>query len=261
MVIKPLKVRVMKRLFPIAVLAAIIFCSFHSGYHQPNAIPMAHMVSDTTLPDAYKNRKFIAYDGGVDYDPASMPGNVVKYDSASMGYAIVTMKAIVKGGKPAVAQRPNTVIFSGKMNSTSTFNGSYLINGIKVEKNQEMDIEIRDDAVYSVPDGQVDTAGVWAAIQSLSAGDRKKFFYITSATVSIITYKIYDKPDTRMEKVDKLSKGIPDTAKKGAYYKIKESKTQSPYSSSGSNSKMLMDKTISIVAVPVDDLAAAPAKK
>jgi hypothetical protein len=220
------------------------------------------MTPDTTLPDAYKNRKFIAYDGGMDYDAASIPGNIAKYDSASMGYAIVTMKAIIKGGKPAVAQKPNTVIFSGMMNSTSTFNGSNLINGIKVEKNQEMDMEIRDDAIYSVPDGQVDTAGVRAAIQSLSAGDRKKFFYITSATVSIITYNVHDKPDAKMEKVDKLSKGIPDTAKKGAYYKIKQSKTPPPYSSSGANNKTLTDKTISIVAVPVGDLAAAaPAKK
>ncbi len=238
-----------KLLFP-AVLAAIIFCSFHSGYHQPYAVPVAHIVSDTTLPGAYTNRKFLGYDGGEVYDGASIPGNVVKYDSASMNYAIVTMKAMVKGGKPALVQKPaNAVIFSGKMTSASTFNGSYLINGIKVEKNQEMDIEIRDDAVYSVPDGQVDTAGIRAAIQSLSANERKKFFYITSATVSIITYKVHDKPNATMEKVDKLSKGVPDTVKKGGYYKIKQSKTPPPYSSSGANSKVLTDKTISIMAV------------
>jgi hypothetical protein len=251
----------MKKLLFLAVLTAIIFCSFHSGYHQPCAMPVARMSADTILPDAYKNRKFLGYDGGMDYDAASIPGNIAKYDSVSSSYEIMTLKPIVKGGKPAVAQKPNTVIFSGKMTSASSFNGSYLINGIKVEKNQEMDMEIRDDAIYSVPDGQVDTAGVRAAIQSLSASDRKKFFYITSVTVSIINYKIYDKPDVKMQKVDKLSKGIPDTAKKGAYYKIKQSKTPPPYSSSGANIKTLTDKTISIVAVPVGDLNAVPPAK
>jgi hypothetical protein len=264
MVIKPLKVRVMRRLFPIAVLTAIIFCSFHSGYYQPYvAMPAILMASDTTLPDSYKNRKFLGYDGGQDYDAALIPGNVVKYDSSSSGYEIMTLKGIVKGNKPALVQKPaNAVIFSGNMTSTSSFNGSYLINGIKVEQNQEMNIEIRDDAIYSVPDGQVDTAGVRAAIQSLSANERKKFFYVISATVSIITYNIHDKSNATMDKLEKLSKGKPDTTKKGINYKIKQSKTPAPYSSAGSNSKMLTDKTISIVAVPVDDLAAvAPIKK
>ena len=253
----------MKKLLLPAALTAIIFCSFYSGYHHQYAMRVAHMSTDTTLPDSYKNRKFLGYDGGVDYDAASIPGNIVKYDSASMGYAIVTMKAIIKGGKPAVAQKlTNAVIFSGKMTSASSFNGSNLINGIKVEKNQEMYMEIRDDAVYSVPDGQVDTTGIKAATQSLSVGERKKFFYITSATVSIITYKVNDKPDARMEKVGKLSKGIPDTAKKGAYYKIKESKTPAPYSSSGANSKTLTDKTISIQITPVNDFFnSVPVKK
>ena len=185
----------MKKLLLPAVLTAIILCAFHSSNRHMHAKPICRMASDTTLPDSYKNRKFLGYDGGIDFDPATLPGNIAKYDSTLSGYGVVTLKPMVKGDKPAVAQKPaNGVIFSGKMTSASTFNGSYLINGIKVEKNQEMDIEIRDDAVYSVPDGQVDTAAIRAAIQSIPANERNKYFYITSATVSIITYKVHDKP-------------------------------------------------------------------
>jgi hypothetical protein len=253
----------MKKLYLLAVLAAVLCYSFHSNDHKPYTTAVTSWSADTTdLPDAYKNRKFISSAAGIE-DAASIPGNIAQYDSSSSAYEITTLRALIKGNKPAVMQKPaNGVIFSGKVTSDTKFNGSYLISGLKIEKNQEMDLNIRDDAMYSVPDGQADTASIKAATKSLSPNERKKLFYITSATVSIITYNIHDKANATMDKLDKLSKGKPDTAKKGAYYKIKESKTPAPYSSSGANTKMLTDKTISIVAVPVDDMTrVTPVKK
>jgi hypothetical protein len=253
----------MKKIAFFAVFTVIIFSSFYNGYHQRYTTSALRMSSDTTLPDSYKNRKFLSDMAGLDFDPATAPGNIVKYDSASSGYEFLTLKAIIKGGKPAIAQKlADAVIFSGKVTSTSSFNGSYLINGISVKKSEEMDINLRDDAVYSVPDGQVDTATIRDAVKSLSASELINLFYITSATVTIINYNIHPKPNVTMQKVDKLSKGKPDTVKNGTYYKIKESKTPPPYSSSGSNVKMFTDKTISIIAIPVADLlATAPVKK
>jgi hypothetical protein len=250
----------MKKFYPVAALAAFIFCSFHIGGIK-SLVKDVKMSDTLILPDSYKNRHFLS-DPDATSDPASIPGNLLRYTaSAPSGSEIATLKAIIKGDKPAVEQKlTGAEVYKGQVLPESSLNGSSLINGLKAEKGQVIDIEIRDDATYAVPDGQIDTAAIKKALQSVSAGDRKNLFYITSATSSIITYKVHAAP-TIMDKVDKVKAGKPDTAKNGVYYKVKPSKTPAPFSSNASDTKMLADKAISIQITPVDDIIKPVATK
>ena len=243
----------MKKLYVAGILAAGICCSFHRGSLETPSKTETIISTDTVaLPEAYTKRKFLSGDAGLNYEATAIPGNIVKYDSASSNYEFETMTAIIKGNKPAMMQKPdNATIFSGTIPSSSSLNGSYLINGLKAEKGQVIDLEIKDDAIYSVADGQIDTAAIRSATKSIPADTRKNLFYITSATVSIITYKIHaaetavSKANT---KIDKLSK--QDTVKKGVFVKS-NSKGSAPFSSS--ESKAITDKIISIQVTPVND--------
>jgi hypothetical protein len=219
------------------------------------------MRSDTGgLPDSYKNRKFIANDGGMEYDAASIPGNIVKYNAESQTYEIVTIKAIIKANKAPVAQgAAGAVVYQGQVTSTSSFNGSYLINGLTAEKNQVIDIVIKDDPAFTVPDGQVDTAGARASAKSIAPADLKDYYYVLSATRSLISYNIHA-AETAIskanKKMDKLSKA--DTAKKGFYLKS-TSKSSDQYSSS--QNKGITEKVVSVQVIPLGDLVSVTGKK
>ena len=254
----------MKRLLLSTGLAGTMFCSFHSGniVIQHKAVKIRR--TDTILlPETYTTRKFMSGITASGYDGTAIPGNIVKYDSASNAYELETMMAIIKGNKPAVAQKPGQdIIFSGTIPSDSRFNGSSFIDGIKAEKNQVIDLEIKDDMTYAVPDGQIDTAAIRSAINAIPAITRKNMFYIASATVTIITYKIHAAETSISKissKIEKLTK--PDTAKKGVSIKSnsKSKPPASPFSSS--ESKALTDKVISVQLIPVDNFAPAAVKK
>jgi hypothetical protein len=171
---------------------------------------------------------------------------------------------MIKGHQTAVAQPvANGLIYKGEVASSSDINGSDLIADLKAGKGQVLDMEIYDVSIYSVPDGQIDTAAVKKALQSASADDRKNLFYITSATVSLINYKIHPeesvtdklngKADKAKKKLDDLSKN--DTAKNGVYVKLKKQpKTKSPGQYDSSATKVLRERALSIQITPVDDL-------
>src|SRR5436305_191962 len=122
----------MKKPFPAAALVILLLCSFSVTKSNERRSSLSRQTADTTdLPDSYKSRHFLSGDGGMSYDAASIPGNIVKYDPASSGYEIMTMKAIIKGNIPPIAQKPdNAIIYQGEVTSTSSFNGSYVINGL-----------------------------------------------------------------------------------------------------------------------------------
>ena len=254
----------MKKLSVVVVLAAIICSSFHRGNVDIQRKRLTMLSSDTIiLPETYTKRKFMPDIAVANYDAAAIPGNIVKYDSTSSTYEIETMTAIIKGNKPAVVTKTdNGTIFSGTIPSSSNLNGSPMINGITMEKNQVMDLEIKDDATYAVPDGQIDTASIRSVIQSIPLTTRKSMFYITSATVSILSYKVHA-AETALSKlsskIEKLTK--QDTAKKGLSIqsKSKSKVPSSPFSSS--ESKTVTDKVISVQLTPVNDFLKASGKK
>jgi hypothetical protein len=258
------KLITMKKLLILAIAigtGAILFCSFRSGNIKSPG-KNTKMFDTLILPDSYKNRKFLN-DPDATSDPASIPGNLLRYTaSAPDGGEIATLKAIIKGDKPAAEQKlTGAAVYKGQVLPESSLNGSSLINGLKAEKGQVIDMEIRDDATYAVPDGQIDTAAIKKALQSVSAGDRNNLFYITSATLSIITYKVHAAP-TIMDKVDKVKAVKLDTAKNGIYYKVKPSKNPAPYSSGASDTKSFTEKTLSVQVIPVNDImGSASAKK
>ena len=262
----------MRMLYPAAVLILILFGSFSMSKTRSEMSISRRAADSIDLPESYKSRHFLSNDGGMTYDAAAIPGNIVKYDAASSAYDIMTMKAIIKGNKPAIVQTPPTaVIYQGQVTSTSSFNGSYVINGLKAENGQVIDLEIRDDAVYSVPPGQIDTATVRKAAASIAPAERKNYYYVTDATVTILSYKFHaveNMVDKVSKKADQVNKKLDDlshndTAKSGVYLKMKKqpkTKTpQSPYSAS--NTKMLTDKALSVQLVPVNDLMDATSKK
>ncbi|MFI5161924.1 MAG: hypothetical protein ACHQHN_11640 [Sphingobacteriales bacterium] len=254
----------MKRLFLTAALIVMIYCSFCiKGVIAVRRVVNISAADTIILPENYTSRKFLTGDAASSFNAIAIPGNIVKYDSVASTYEFETMTALIKGGKPATMQAVNSTVFNGTVPSDSKFNGSPAIDGIKADKNQVIDVEIKDDATYAVPDGQVDTGAIRLATIAIDANSRKKIFYIKSATVSIINYKVHAAETTVSKlsgKMDKLTK--PDTAKKGISIKPKASGKPSPISSSGDNTKAITDKIISVQLIPVDNFfSAVPAKK
>ncbi len=254
----------MKKFSIVVLLAAIICSSFNSGNVIIQRKRLTTLSTDTIiLPATYTKRKFMTSNAGSDYDAATLPGNIVKYDSSSSSYEIETITAIIKGNKPPVATKTvNGTIFSGTIPSSSNLNGSPMINGITFEKKQVMDLEIKDDASYSVPDGQIDTASIRSATQAIPSAMRKNMFYITSATVSIISYKVRA-AETALSKlsskIEKLTK--QDTAKKGLSISSKSKSKPPPSLFSSSESKTVTDKVISVQLTPVNDFLKVVGKK
>jgi hypothetical protein len=254
----------MKKFSVVILFAAIICSSFNSGKVVIQRKLLTTLSADTIiLPATYTTRKFMTGNGGSDYDAAALPGNIVKYDSSSSTYEIETMMAMIRGNKPVIIQKTdNGTIFSGTIPSSSNLNGSPMINGITMEKNQVMYLEIKDDATYLVPEGQIDTAAIRSATRAIPATARKNMFYITSATVSIISYKVHA-AETAISKlsgkIEKLTK--PDTTKKGVSIKS-NSKSKAPsLPFSSSESKTVTDRVISVQLTPVNDFLKATGKK
>jgi len=255
----------MKNLYP-AALVILLLVSFTVVKTNKGRLYFPRQIADTTgLPESYTSRHFLGYDGGGSFDVASIPGNIVKYDAASATYEIMTMKAIVKGNALPAMQKPdNGVVYQGQVTSTSSFNGSYVLNGLKAENGQVIDMEIRDDAVYTLQPGRIDTATVRTAAQTIAADERRKYYYVTAATLTVLNYKFHavdNVADKVAKKAGKMSKkvddlGKNDTAKNGAYLKVKQPKpnVKTPALFSASDTKVLTDKTLSVQVIPIDDL-------
>jgi len=254
----------MKKLYPAAALAILLLGSF-SIIKTPGMVRVIRKATDTIdLPASYKTRHFLADVAVATANPASMPGNIARYSAAMSGYDVATLKALVKGNKPAVQNITNSLVWQGQITPESSLNGSSLILELKAETGQVIDMEITDNVTYSVPDGQIDTAAVKSALKSVSAEERKDLFYIISATATTLNYKIHavetivDKANKKAAKVNKKMDGLAhnDTAKNGVYAKVTPPKSNSkmPGSYSSGNTKMLTDKAISFQLIPVDEL-------
>jgi len=185
------------------------------------------------LPRSYKQRKFLNDVSGISSNLFMIPGNIVTYNPKDSSYQFRTLKAITKGNKPPVVTSINDgQIYSARINSTTSFNGTYLIGGLSVNKDEIMELNISDVAISTVPDSLVDIDAIKGAISSMSDDEKKNLYYIKGATLTTI--------DSRKYNESKFDAGI------NSCFVTAGGKTYS------SNEKMKRDKNISIFVIPLD---------
>ncbi|HVV54249.1 MAG TPA: hypothetical protein VHC47_02925 [Mucilaginibacter sp.] len=191
------------------------------------------------LPKSYKDRKFLNNASDLAYDLFMIPGNIVKYNPKDTTYEFKTLRAIIKGNKLPVATAINDgMLYSAKINSNTSFNGSYLIGGLSVNKDEIMELNIQDAAKSSVPDSLIDVDAIKRIAESLPEDQRKNYFYIKSVTLTLI--------DNR-----KYSEGKFDASINSCFV-TSGGKTYT------SNEKFEREKTISVFLVSLDNLITMP---
>jgi|SRR5581483_2813491 len=190
------------------------------------------------LPRTYKARKFMNDLSGFSYDLFMIPGNIVTFNPKDTTYQMRTLRAITKSNKPPVVTSINDgMLYSAKINSTTSFNGSYLIGGLNVNHDEIMELNIQDVAISTVPDSLIDIDAIKSAIADIPADEKKNLYYIKSATLTVL--------DSR-----KYSEGKFDASINSCFI-TSGGKTYS------SNEKFRRDKTVSIYIVPLDHIISA----
>ena len=191
------------------------------------------------LPRSYKQRKFINNISEISYDLFMVPGNIVKFNPKDTSYEFKTLKAIIKGNKPPVATTINDgMLYSAKINANTSFNGSFLIGGLNVSRDEIMELNIQDAAKSAVPDSLIDVDVVKQVAESIPAEDRKNYFYIKSVTLTLIDNRKYTEA-----KFDASINSCFVTAGGKTY---------------SSNEKFQRERTISVFLVSLDNILSVP---
>ena len=122
-----------------------------------------------------------------------IPGNIVTFHPKDSTYEFRTTRAITKGNKPPIVTSigGEGSLYSAKINSNTSFNGSYLIGGLNVNRDEIMEISIQDVAISTVPDSLVDEGAIKATIASLSDDEKKDLYYIKAVTLTYIDNRKY----------------------------------------------------------------------
>jgi hypothetical protein len=230
----------MKRLSLITALAITIFCSFHIDNTRLHKVVVGRSVrmADTTkdLPRSYKQRKFMNDVSGISTDILMIPGNIVSFHPKDTSYEFHSPHGIIKGNKlPVSTAIEDGMIYGGLITPNTSFNGSYLIGGLHADKNEVMEIAIKDEVISKVPDSLVDIDAIKMAVKGIPAEELKNLFYVKAATLSIIESKKYT-----LSKFD---------ITKNAFYITWNGKTYS------TNEKIIVDKVVSMFLIPLDRLA------
>lgn len=190
----------MKKLYPLAILITVVCCSFYGNSPIKLRTGAAHLIlknilvdTPASLPRSYAARKFMNdLATNISTDISDIPGNIVSYNAKDTSYSFRTAKGITKDGKPAVGRTINDgLIYSAIVTPQTSFNGSYLIGGFAAGINEIMEISIRDEAVYSVPDSLIDFDAIRNATKNMSADERKNLYYVKAATLTSINAKKY----------------------------------------------------------------------
>lgn len=229
----------MKRLFLITALGVCIFCAFHidNTSFRRSGFTGRSVITDTTkdLPRLYKQRKFLNDVASISYDLFTIPGNIVTFHPKDTSYEFRTTHGIIKGNKlPVTNALTDGVLYYGLITPKTSFNGSYLINNLRAEKDEVMEITIKDEAVSIVPDSLVDVDAVKSAIKGIPAEELKNLFYVKAATLTSIEDRKYT-----LAKFDNT---------KNAFYVTWNGKTY------GSNGKAMTDRVVSMFLIPLDRL-------
>ena len=144
------------------------------------------------LPRSYKKRDFMANMSDASYDIFTIPGNIVKFNPKDSTYELKTLKAIIKGNKPPLATAvTDGILYSAKINSNCSFNGTYLIGGLNVSKNEIMELNIQDAVKSMVPDSLVDVEAIKRVADALPPEERKYYFYVKGVILTLIDNRKY----------------------------------------------------------------------
>jgi len=172
------------------------------------------------------------------YDIFTIPGNIVKYNPKDSTFELKTLKAVIKGNKPPLATTVNDgILYSAKINSSCSFNGTYLIGGLNVSKDEIMELNIQDAAKSLVPDSLIDVDLIKHIADGLPADERKNYFYVKGVVLTLIDNRKYTET-----KFDASINSCFVTAGGKTY---------------GSNEKFQRERIISILKVSLDNLISA----
>lgn len=190
------------------------------------------------LPRSYKKRDFMNNISEASYDIFTIPGNIVKWNPKDSTFELKTLKAIIKGNRPPLASAVNDgILYSAKINSSCSFNGTYLIGGLNVNKDEIMELNIQDAAKSLVPDSLIDVDVIKHIADGLPADERKNYFYVKGVVLTLIDNRKYTET-----KFDASINSCFVTAGGKTY---------------GSNEKFQRERIISILKVSLDNLISA----
>ena len=145
------------------------------------------------LPVHFVGRTFIRKLAAATYDIHTLPGNIVEMGVDS-NLTIVTLKSIsLPAYKPKLELLDNEILYDNRINDKASFNASFLIGGLSVEKDRMMQLIIQDVAKSSIPDSFRNDKKVAEILKKIPAARRKNLFYISGAVLTTVTSKKYDK--------------------------------------------------------------------
>jgi hypothetical protein len=145
---------------------------------------------EEALPEFYTDRKFYQGSGVYAYFVNALPGNVVKLDPISKTFSIATLTGYATT-PPPVKILENAVIYSSKVDSGFSFNGSVVLGGFEVSEEEAMEIIIKDDVACLLENSMIDVPNLTAFAQNL--GNLDNYFFIKGCVLSSVTAKKYRK--------------------------------------------------------------------
>jgi len=186
------------------------------------------------LPKYYTKRKIFQGLAGLSYDLVYIPGNIVKFDETDSSYTIVTLDPVLLDSlAPSIKSLDNAIVYSSKINNTANFNATALIGSASVGAKEIMEIVIQDVTTSIVPKNYVDKDAIKALISTLPAADLKKYFFVKTATLTLINNKRFVEADL--------------TAKVNASFVTADGRAYS------SNNKFSQDRVVSIDLISLKD--------
>lgn len=147
------------------------------------------------LPKSYTDRTFFKGLVNSTYDISLVPGYIVEYDSLTGNYQRKTLVPVIKDNRSVLATvigDDDGLIYNNTINKSASFNASAIIGSLSVGDKQMMELVIQDMSKSSVPDSLVDVASIVSIVKNqIPENKLKNYFYIKSATLTLINNKIY----------------------------------------------------------------------
>ncbi len=142
------------------------------------------------LPESFKNRTFIKNLSALTYKLEEIPGHIVKFDDEKKDYKIMSLQRFVKDNQyPEATIIEDGILYSSKINSGASFNGSFLIGGLQVDSKSIMELIIQDVVMSIIPDSMILNKEIEKVAESIPVPEREKFFFIKGTTLTIINNK------------------------------------------------------------------------
>jgi hypothetical protein len=152
-------------------------------------------VSSLSLPDAYVKRTYVTGLSGLSEDISLVSGYLFRKEKTDTDTNLRLIKRFTIGGKPGIVNTLATsqgVIYDVKMTATASFNGSYLIAGIKANYGEGYELIIRDVAVSNLPDSLIDYSTLANFVKNLKQDELSSLFLAVSSEETLISKMQFD---------------------------------------------------------------------